>query len=365
MIHIIMATLQQKQEIVKNISNEDIVVEYTVNEKDEKEGKETKTVKGTLIMESHYKNGQLDGTQTLFCDGKPGIITTYVAGKEHGESIMYGKDGQISTKSMFNMGDTVKTQIMTKEGKVVTENEQKLIESRGLFGQQIKWPVSHGKFVMYSTTDPDRKSMEMMYDNGKQHGPSLVYHSNGTIALSENYSHGKLDGRVTGTYQNGDSQFEADYSDGKLTKLYYYTDKQGRDCKLGNGEIVVYKCFIRLFESVMVTLVVPATSKRVTTLVTGEKHPLWDCEFDIYPRIESAYVKSIITESGKKLSSWTPDETYYRKGLEPTLYTVGKMVHSPSFNDDMSNPQGAGITVKRYPENWRWWQPKESKCIIL
>ena len=153
---------------------------------------------------------------------------------------------------------------------------------------------------------------------------------------------------------------ECIYTNGTVTALISLFDKRGRDNKLPDGEITVWKlCKINKqpnnfvsedseqnqdlskYVYVYVELLVPATARRITPYPNQHYKS----------RVEYAQVTAIIDKDGTR---YQEAESFVRKN-SILKYKVGEMVHPDKFNGSINESCGAGINVHLYKDQCDVW----------
>lgn len=347
--------------------------------------------KGIICQQAHYFKGLLHGERITYdYDGHIDLKENYVNGLKDGTQIYYHNYDKVCEVSRI---ETYEKGILSKPVQTfgyagLYECEMKKITSKGIeenikHGKEILWLeyTSEKKWkktechyqngnlhgLLTSWFKNGNKHMECTYNDDKPHGLSTYWFEDGHLLCTSEYKYGKFDGKMKKYHEGNLPCFEADYVDNKLVKIHYYQDNNGRDCTLGEGEIEVYKDLYYSGNYYLVTISVPAQSRRVSTILIKDVHYGYNT-YDIGLRIEFGYVKSIVSDKGKHLKEYKIPTKYGNllPKLEPTFYKVGEIIRTPIFNEDINEGSGEGITVMKYPEhaiNKRW--QSDSCCVIL
>lgn len=346
--------------IVQNYEDGHKLREYTVDEKELKQGKMvTYTSKGDVLYEEYYKDNKLHGTHTMWLNGQIYSTGNYENGLEQGIFITY-TDGYKNIVLTYDKGELCQPVLIydTKgddKGKLIWEWGMRKTKDDVFF-------TLHGKYIWWRANGS--KFIEHNYVNGWRDGEHYQWYNNGQICVISNFFLNNLHGKILTWHKNGKPCLDADFEDNKLIKINFCLDENGQSCVLGSGTIEVYKIIPRLFGSLLITLEVPAESKRLTTINT--KGSYYHSVYDDNSRIEYGIVKSIVNEKGKKYSSCELGNDK-RNNSEPLHFKVGERIYAKEFNADIGDPDGDGITVKSHKENFgMWWepQPSENYCII-
>ncbi len=138
-------------------------------------------------------------------DGKPVAIGPIVNGKAHGPYKRYDTDGNFTGDLNLKDGDLDGLQKYYQNGKITEE-------SMYVSGKK------HGKTVYYYQNG--NKSAERTYENGELHGPSIYYYPNGGIRCSYTYKNGELDGVQRCFFPGGATRWELAYTNGKRDGRY-------------------------------------------------------------------------------------------------------------------------------------------------
>ena len=235
------------------------------------------------------------------------------------------------------------------------------------------------------------------YVGGRIEGEYTEYYENGKVWFHGHYRGDKRHGRFTWFHRDGRPSSEVDYADGKIVRVVSLYDNKGRDCALGDGELIVWKVAkarvqaetdagggtgidagggtgieagggtgieagggtgidaggeagieaVREWTPVYVRLTVPADAKRVT--------PREDGEYLYKSRVEFARVEEIVDREG----------TQYREARtaiwksDTTIYKLGEMVHPDQFDPNPQHACGSGIHVHRHQDHcdkWHVWK---------
>ena len=184
--------------------------------------------------------------------------------------------------------------------------------------------------------------METTYVDGKQHGLYQEWHSNGTKYGETRYIDGKLHGLHQEWYSDGTSSGIYEYKDNLCVCIISIRDTEGKECTLGEGELIVWKACKSDGVNVYVKLKIPAEAKRMTPKNPSHSHRYKG-------RVEYAQVIQIIDKGGNEYKS---AKSFVYGSL---LYEVGKEVRPNGYDNTIINECGKGINVHLHKDHCDQW----------
>jgi len=142
---------------------------------------------GELQIREEYKNGKLHGKKTnYFRNGNPRTEIEYKYGSREGRFTAYDETGSLRYVIIYKDDMPIAYTYSGKDGKPVPE---------------IPLPDGNGKVVAYFANG--NKSAEFSYVEGKRHGVTRDFHSNGKIWKETNDEYGISEGETKMYYPNG------------------------------------------------------------------------------------------------------------------------------------------------------------------
>lgn len=262
------------------------------------EVKQTFRSPGKLYKEMEYKDGLQDGLSKAWSEtGLLYYTAEYKEGKLHGLEMIYYVD--TGTKSMHH--------------------EYKNGISHG---KQISWDMNGDKFIEYS------------YDHGSL--TEFSHYHRGCLEYTIHY----LDGKII-SKQNWNSEGKLTY-EFKDQKVNVSIDQFGESAVLEPGEIIVWKACIHEGKFVIVKLLVPAESKRVTPI--NDKYKA---------RVDFAQVLQINDENGQEYKTAKPFVYQDSTSFE---YVSEQMAYSKGYNDSVLDECAGGLSVHRNKKHCYQWK---------
>ena len=190
---------------------------------------------GVKTLESHYKNGILDGEMRVYRNGILETMETYTDGERTGKYTYFGSDGKKLTEGFYNAG---KDNGLKKVWFLGTENLQ--------YTETFNNDILHGS-AKYYESDTGKLGSEGNYKNGKKDGVWIFYFKNGNKKWVGNYKDDQISGELIQYEENGIIISKENYEDGKLVGKYEYYHDNGRLRLTGelldgkdNGEKISY-----------------------------------------------------------------------------------------------------------------------------
>jgi len=183
---------------------------------------------GALKTIGSYKNGQPTGLrkwyyshEKLYCTGQ------YADGKRDGEWTWYNYNEQPRIVVSFDKGVVLKYNGFDNWGNVIfnikgSKTTQVIFQENhsylGVFGIRLKEKNGYSLLLDNAELYIDN------YKNGKLHGESTAYYTNGTIFKIENYKKGKLHGKSQQFTEKGMPRYSSNYKKGVRNGVYkeYY-----------------------------------------------------------------------------------------------------------------------------------------------
>lgn len=92
----------------------------------------------------------------------------------------------------------------------------------------------HGTWANYAAPDKDGKQAVVrtqQFVDGKLHGPTILYHANGSKRFEQNFQDGLLQGKQTAWYEGGAKAYEVDYDKGVKNGMEIVWDDKGNVVK--------------------------------------------------------------------------------------------------------------------------------------
>ena len=176
---------------------------------DKKEGKFFQYQKnGLLVEESNYKNDKLDGLTKQYNDfGK--IEYEFFCNDGYCEKFKvytYHYSGELKEEYFKKKG---KSFLDVKDGSYISYKKNGEMESKGEFKNDEPW---EGFLI---TIDDKGEKKEGNYKNGKRHGRSVTFWSNGNLKYDTESKNGVFHGKFKSYYENGSIKSDSNYVNGE------------------------------------------------------------------------------------------------------------------------------------------------------